>query len=189
MAEDLRERKKWRRIKNGPERQKSGQGGKQQAVGEAWIAIFWLTPGFKNWTLICQFCVLNRGTLIYCGIHRYYVRHIVCNNCEGVVLRQCLPFGQYNVREYKVCSDKNLSSTMCIHRSGDLKALALLVPHETAAISARSVYTIQPTLRASLSGTFLQTLPDLVTPLKGHSLSPCSCPATRSAPSERSFRY
>ena len=38
--------------------------------------------------------------------------------------------------------------------------------------------------RASLSGTFLQTLPDLVTPLKGHSLSPCSCPATRSAPSK-----
>ena len=27
------------------------------------------------------------------------------------------------------------------------------------------------TLRAPLSGTFLQTLPDLVTPLKGHSLS------------------
>ena len=27
-----------------------------------------------------------------------------------------------------------------------------------------------PTLRASLSGTFLQTLPDLVTPLKGHSI-------------------
>ena len=44
------------------------------------------------------------------------------------------------------------------------------------------------TLRASLSCTFLQTLPDLVTPLKGHSLSPRSCPATRSAPSER-FGY
>ena len=44
------------------------------------------------------------------------------------------------------------------------------------------------TLRAPLSGTFLQTLPDLVTPLKGHSLSPRSCPATRSAPSER-FGY
>ena len=27
------------------------------------------------------------------------------------------------------------------------------------------------TLRAPLSGTFLQTLPDLVTPLKGHSFS------------------
>ena len=44
------------------------------------------------------------------------------------------------------------------------------------------------TFRASLSGTFLQTLPDLVTPLKGHSLSPRSCPATWSAPSER-FGY
>ena len=44
------------------------------------------------------------------------------------------------------------------------------------------------TLRAPLSGTFPQTLPDLVTPLKGHSLSPRSCPPTRSAPSER-FEY
>ena len=44
------------------------------------------------------------------------------------------------------------------------------------------------TLRASLSGILLQTLPDLVTPLKEHSLPPGSCPATRSAPSER-FGY
>ena len=43
-------------------------------------------------------------------------------------------------------------------------------------------------LRASLSGTFFQTLPELVTQLKGHSLSPRSCPPTRSAPSER-FGY
>ena len=42
------------------------------------------------------------------------------------------------------------------------------------------------TLRASLSGTFLQTLPELVTPLKGHSLSPRSCLPTRSVLSERS---
>ena len=41
------------------------------------------------------------------------------------------------------------------------------------------------TLRASLSGTFLQTQPDLVMPLKGHSLSPRSCPPTWSVPSER----
>ena len=47
---------------------------------------------------------------------------------------------------------------------------------------------VSPTLRAPLSGTFLQTLPDLVMPLKGHSLSPRSCPATRSTPSER-FGY
>ena len=33
------------------------------------------------------------------------------------------------------------------------------------------VSSFHPTLRASPSGTFLQTLPDLVTPLKGHSVS------------------
>ena len=44
------------------------------------------------------------------------------------------------------------------------------------------------TFRASLSGNFLQTLPGLVTPLKGHSLSPRSCPPTRSVPFER-FGY
>ena len=42
----------------------------------------------------------------------------------------------------------------------------------------------RPTPRVSLSGTFLQTLPELVTPLKGHSLSPRSCPPRLSAPSE-----
>ena len=41
-----------------------------------------------------------------------------------------------------------------------------------------------PTLRAPLSGTLIQTLPDLVTPLKRHSLSPCCYPPTRSAASE-----
>ena len=38
------------------------------------------------------------------------------------------------------------------------------------------------TLRASFSGTFLLTLPDWVMPLKGHSLSPRSCPLTRQHP-------
>ena len=50
-----------------------------------------------------------------------------------------------------------------------------------------NLYTLR-TLWGSLSSTVLQTLPDLVTPLKGHSLSPRSCPPTRSAPSER-FGY
>ena len=36
------------------------------------------------------------------------------------------------------------STFLNIHRSGVLTVLAWLVPHETAAISARSVYTIQP---------------------------------------------
>ena len=51
-----------------------------------------------------------------------------------------------------------------------------------------TAHMLRPTLRASLSGTFLQTLPDLVTPHKGYSLSPRSCPPTRLAPSER-FGY
>ena len=36
------------------------------------------------------------------------------------------------------------SAFLNIHRSGVLTAMAWLVPHETAAVSARSVYTIQP---------------------------------------------
>ena len=36
------------------------------------------------------------------------------------------------------------STFLNIHQSGILTALAWLVPHETAAISVRSVYTIQP---------------------------------------------
>ena len=35
------------------------------------------------------------------------------------------------------------SAFLNIHRSGVLTALAWLVPHETAAISARCVYTVQ----------------------------------------------
>ena len=42
--------------------------------------------------------------------------------------------------------------------------------------------------QVSHSGSFPQTLPELVTPLHGHSLSPSSCPPTCSEPSER-FGY
>ena len=57
------------------------------------------------------------------------------------------------------------------------------------ACSHRQMRTVHTTLRTSLSGSFLQTLPQLVTPLKRHLLSPRSCPTpTRSAPSER-FGY
>ena len=40
----------------------------------------------------------------------------------------------------------------------------------TLSLLVNELETHTPTLRASLSGTFLQTLPDLVTPLKGHSI-------------------
>ena len=57
--------------------------------------------------------------------------------------------------------------------------------------SASIHYTTDGALFISVqlsTDTFLQNLPVLVTPLMGHSLSPCSCPLTLSAPSER-FGY
>ena len=67
-------------------------------------------------------------------------------------------------------------------------ALFISAQLSTDAVSALRKVRVPITLRALLSGTFLQTLPHLVTPMKGHYLSPRSCPATRSAPSER-FGY
>ena len=43
------------------------------------------------------------------------------------------------------------------------------------AIAMSALVSLPVSLLASLSGTFLLTLPELVTPLKGHSLSPRSC--------------
>ena len=53
-------------------------------------------------------------------------------------------------------------------------------------IALKPHVAVDCTLPASLSGTFLQTLPDLVTPLKGHSSSLRSFPPTWSVPSKRS---
>ena len=51
---------------------------------------------------------------------------------------------------------------------------------------ARIIIHCRPTLPASLSGTFLQTLPDFVTPLRGRALFiSASYPPTLSAPSIR----
>ena len=48
-------------------------------------------------------------------------------------------------------------------------ALFISAQLSTDAVSTLQKVWVLITLRASLSGTFLQTLPDLVTPLKGHS--------------------
>ena len=68
------------------------------------------------------------------------------------------------------------------------------VPVLTHAVSPRlglahcwSSCLVLASLRASHSGTFLQTLPEMATPLKGHSLSPRGCPPTLSAPSEKEW--
>ena len=95
----------------------------------------------------------------------------------------------------KQSSSSILTSEVSVQLSEWLAALPVHVftkvhkppSHPTLGVP-QDLYGVDPTLRAPLSGTLLQTLPDLVTPLKGHSLSPRSCPATRSAPSRR-FRY
>jgi len=74
------------------------------------------------------------------------------------------------------------SSSMRWCRTAFFFTIVLRLPYVLGNIFHR----VHITLRASLSGTSLQTLPDLVTPLKGNSLSPRFCPPTRSAPSERS---
>ena len=70
----------------------------------------------------------------------------------------------------------------CIHMGSDVSyfIVSFLVGEQ------RHRVTISP--RTSISGTFVQTLPELVTSLKGHSFSPRSCPPTLSTPAER-FGY
>ena len=68
----------------------------------------------------------------------------------------------------------------CVHH--DLRALSI-----SAVVDTTVVYTMT-ILWALLSGTFFRTLPDLVTPLKGHSLSPHSFPLMQLVPPER-FGY
>ena len=55
--------------------------------------------------------------------------------------------------------------------------------HESEAVVQQALEKVSSILRASLSGTFLQTLSELVTPLKRHSVSTRSCLLTLSAPS------
>ena len=55
-------------------------------------------------------------------------------------------------------------------------------------LSANEQFFVSVPPPSMLSGIFLQILPDLVTPLTVHSVSPRSCPPTRSEPSER-FGY
>ena len=71
-------------------------------------------------------------------------------------------------------------SVLCLWSSSTFTLFCTL----RSASETISLHILRTTLRASLSGTFLQTLPDLVTPLKGHSLSLRSCPPTLSAPSK-----
>ena len=66
-----------------------------------------------------------------------------------------------------------LVCTACCHM-----AQIFAIMHLSLCRPVRSITSVPklPRLRASFSGIFLQPLPELVTPLKGRSLSPRSCP-------------
>ena len=66
---------------------------------------------------------------------------------------------------------------MGVGKSGELGSECVPSPSEVCRKGAgkpgfECMPSVGVTLRASLSGTFLQSLPQLVTPLKGHCLSP-----------------
>ena len=106
-------------------------------------------------------------------------------------LRKLLSDGQLFVFGVitSVESDAMASEFVLINRVHDLKRIVFRSHFYTyrfkILLRYRNPYEgVGGTRRASLSGTFLQTLPELVT-LKGHSLSLRNCPPTRSAPSKR----
>ena len=65
---------------------------------------------------------------------------------------------------YKILLKTVQSSILYRRAKSGLILTASLCPCNNAC----HALTVHPTLRASVSGTFLHTLPDLVTPLKGH---------------------
>ena len=82
-----------------------------------------------------------------------------------------------------------INSVLCMaQKKSSVKTCHYLSCTQISDSSEWHVITVVSTLWASLSGTFLQPLPDLVMPLKGHFLYLHSCPAMQSAPSER-FGY
>jgi len=75
---------------------------------------------------------------------------------------------------------------LTFHTNHSHKNFSSSIVEQSGSFTHTHTHTLS--LRALLSGTFLQTLSDLVTPLKGHSLSLRTCPPMWSAPSER-FGY
>ena len=74
------------------------------------------------------------------------VRACVCVCCWSLLYSTILRFRADSLHSHVILHEwiAFYSAFLNIHRSGILTALAWLVPHETATVSTRSVYTIQP---------------------------------------------
>ena len=106
------------------------------------------------------------------------IEFFLCEAAVEIILRTRRPVRR--VRPHKACMQNHCVYTPAVgepsERPGGAHYYGLFRAHRYSL-----ELNMQCTLRASLSGTFLLTLPDL----EGHSLSPRSYPPTRSAPSER----
>ena len=97
------------------------------------------------------FCPCHRLGCWFCNYGHYHHHHHHCHHhyhyCYWSLLYSAILRSRADSLRSHVILHEWIafhSAFLNIHRSGGLKALAWLVPYETAAISARSVYTIQP---------------------------------------------
>ena len=125
----------------------------------------------------------QRSTGVRCWVSTLRVRYhpqtmqhnvSVLFRCSGINPTGTLPPPNHATRHFSAVQVCKFGLILCM-----MLPVCMMPPNRAR---------LHGTLRASLSGTFLQTLPDLVTSLKGHSLSPHSCPPVWSAPSKR-FGY
>ena len=134
----------------------------------------------NNWYISSRVLRCRRMMLTSCVSAKVLLclilRHVAyMTSCVSAKVLMCfiLPpmFQQryFCVSFYLLCFSKSTSVPHSTSRVSAKVLLCLILPHVvhiTSCVSAKVFLT----LRASLSGTFLQTLPDLVTPLKEHSI-------------------
>ena len=89
----------------------------------------------------CQWSVVLSSLLFVCATRSHYRR---C--CWSLLYSAVLRSRADSLRSICDSTQVNIfySAFLNISQSGVLTALTWLVPHDTAAVSARSVYTIQP---------------------------------------------
>ena len=110
------------------------------------------------------------------GIRHSVDKLLYCPHLAGQIYFKCWPPGGKRAETHNRGANLGCS---CTHPSWTVVCM------KTVEWESMKWHSVTTTLWASLSDTFLQTLPDLVMPLKGHSLSPRSCPPAWSAPSKR----
>ena len=122
-----------------------------------------------SWFFVFLLVVLaERWVFYWLGTGPILMEVCTCQSLESVVVvsrlyivQRILRFREDSQRLYVTVQEWTAfySVFLNIHRSGVLTVLAWQVPHVTAAISARSLYTIQPcTMLLSCKATYVRCL-------------------------------